>query len=944
MEPQSFLSLLEAPTAAPINYDDFEFFEFSNQDDPLGVDEDQLTMGANFDAGMDPEQNSQFIPAGIEQMMDMAATQVAVSRQEILGGTDSSDEDEEPLARKVIRPAQNQAGFAVFDEMEMYGIGMPKKDKKKGGRKEEDSEEIDELMGQVSHLYASKDHLQAFKILHEVIKLDHKHAPAWKLLAVLHDELGDPAKALQANFIAAHLDVKDAGLWKRLAEISLNNGNITDSIYCFTKAIQADPSDSSSQFQRSMIYADQGHYYKAISGFNAVLELTPYAMDSIQELARIYIQLRESHKAIGLFESAMEADVKEPLSLYVDEDDFDELPPANDGNDPPKRKWRMGYEELLNLLELYIDVGEFEKASDAVETVVGRLEANILEGKIYRILLSSYENVPIEIRVKFGICRLWLEDHENAKSHFDALLQLEVDDYADLFAEVIDAYMKKRMFALAVALLEHVVTSEKLNNASIWSKMADCFQHLGRLEDAVELYKSAIEVEPREYDWQFQLAEIYEALGDPDRAAAIVEKVNELTKEDVLETVRKPRNQRHRKKRESARVQQQFEAPSYGYDGEEYDDDEDAYEPEAEAGGGVQGFLKPKNAERVIREDRAVFLAAERERIAENKEWYSKMLGLEVKLEETVKRADFVRFARKLVVRFQKERHFYPADRAKLYVPRGYRGSEDRTQMYQGLYFSQWFEVFVKCAMALTMDKKDEDAYVTLKSAFDANIFYHNEMLQLQLQLYMIAAATICGNYGRVGDLARQFCYNAPLMNDMYRMYCAVLNGGPDAVLAFASDICAKQFIRQLKTFEVHLAKHPNSEIQKNPILLVLYGHIIFSARSYASALSLAYLHWAMQRRIDNRHERILQAFTFLYQYEEIVGSTPEALYNIGRAFHQLGLNHLAVEYYERVLKTADDGTGLWPVKEAAYNLSLILHSNGSSLYAQAILEKHVSF
>ncbi|KAJ3010314.1 UNVERIFIED_CONTAM: transcription factor TFIIIC subunit tfc4 [Siphonaria sp. JEL0065] len=911
MEAQdSFLDLLNAPptqttttTNDPETFDEFPYFEYSNNfDDSFDADLDDAQLASGLSQDLDPDLNPNWIPKDIGHLMDQATSSLNIdslsTHQQLLSGNsnqyneygdDRDDDGDEAEAEEEGEPfnsldprgkrkgratgastvSTEGIGFNAFDEMELYGVpassqSAGKKGKGKRGKNNKEPSEIDLMMGQVTHLYAKKEYPQAFKLLHEIIRSDHKNAPAWKMWAVLHDELGKPAKALQANFIAAHLDVKDAGLWKRLAEVSQNNGNLTDTIYCYSKAINADPTDTNSWFERSILYADQGLLYKAIHGFNSILQVTPHDMKTIKELARIYIQLRESHKAVRLFEGAIDADLKDPILWDENEEEEDyEMGEGGRaggaGGQGRRPRWRVGYEELLNLLELYIDVGEYDKGVDAVEVVVGRLEMDDSTAVMDSKRVSSYnriqnfENVPIEIRVKFGVCKLWLEDHEVAKSHFDALLELEVDDYSDLFIEVIDTYMKKRMFALAVGILEHIVKNERMNVASVWAKMADCFQHLGRLEDAVELYIAAIEVEPREYDWQLQLAEIYEALGDSNRAAAIVDEVNERTKADVLGSSRKPRSRKRRASQYNQLPQQPqdgpldggstsvtYEAPAYGSD-EEYSDDEGGagYDQEASgsgAAGGPQGFLKPRPNR--IHQDKAVILAAERLAIAENKEWYAKMLSLEAKLNEVVKRADFVRFARKLVIRFQNERQFYPADRAKTYCFRGYRGEEDREVMYQGLTFSQWFEIFVKCAMALTMDKKDEDAYLALKTAYDANVFYHNEPLRLQLRLYMIAAATVCGNYGRVVELARSFCIAKIYDNDSYRFFCAVLNGGPDGVSAFASDICAKHFHRQLNQFHTHLMKHPNSEIHKNPILLSLYGHILFSARSYSSALS----------------------------------------------------------------------------------------------------------
>ena len=76
-------------------------------------------------------------------------------------------------------------------------------------------------MGRANICYVKKNHKEVISLLHDVIKLDFTTAEAWRLLAVVHDELGDPNKAIQANFLSAHLSPDDADLWDNLGDLSL---------------------------------------------------------------------------------------------------------------------------------------------------------------------------------------------------------------------------------------------------------------------------------------------------------------------------------------------------------------------------------------------------------------------------------------------------------------------------------------------------------------------------------------------------------------------------------------------------------------------------------------------------------------------------------------------------------------------------------------------------
>ena len=107
---------------------------------------------------------------------------------------------------------------------------------------------------------------------------------------------------------------------------------------------------------------------------------------------------------------------------------------------------------------------------------------------------------------------------------------------------------------------------------------------------------------------------------------------------------------------------------------------------------------------------------------------------------------------------------------------------------------------------------------------------------------------------------------------------------------------------------------------------------------------------------MDNRNHTIVQGISTLSRYAEIRGASSEVEYNFGRAFHQLGtlwrsleladtdrvgLLHLAVPRYQRVLELAKDnkdaGRGFDMAREAAYNLGLIYPTSGSPHLAREL-------
>jgi len=78
-------------------------------------------------------------------------------------------------------------------------------------------------------------------------------------------------------------------------------------------------------------------------------------------------------------------------------------------------------------------------------------------------------------------------------------------------------------------------------------------------------------------------------------------------------------------------------------------------------------------------------------------------------------------------------------------------------------------------------------------------------------------------------------------------------------------------------------------------------------------SLALAYLHYALKRQSSNRHHLLVQGFSFLFAYydfrkvSQIPSERQEGEFNVARAYHMLGLTHLAIPFYERVLRISEE-------------------------------------
>ncbi|WVQ98069.1 hypothetical protein IAU59_005191 [Kwoniella sp. CBS 9459] len=157
----------------------------------------------------------------------------------------------------------------------------------------------------------------------------------------------------------------------------------------------------------------------------------------------------------------------------------------------------------------------------------------------------------------------------------------------------------------------------------------------------------------------------------------------------------------------------------------------------------------------------------------------------------------------------------------------------------------------------------------------------------------------------------------------------------------------------------------PDLPTKGSPYLNVLHAEMLLSSKSYQTALfylfrafeidqynpficfliAQAFFGRATNRQSDNRNYQIAQGLAFLTRYRKLSAQDPESLetveYNYARSFHGLGVPHLAVEHYERVLSSverrmdaSDDPEAIRDSSlayEAAHNLMLLYATAGNN-------------
>ncbi|KXG53519.1 Tetratricopeptide-like helical [Penicillium griseofulvum] len=277
---------------------------------------------------------------------------------------------------------------------------------------------------------------------------------------------------------------------------------------------------------------------------------------------------------------------------------------------------------------------------------------------------------------------------------------------------------------------------------------------------------------------------------------------------------------------------------------------------------------------------------------------------------------------------------------------------------YHGIPFDEWLDIFLQYALLVAEQGEPEEAYETLDSAALASIWLHSKPKSRLIHVCWFTCALHARDEETLANEARWFIKEYQFVTDTYRLFSMLghLCGDPHRSL-FHSSGNMKFMLRQVKAIDFTVPQDTPRPIRQSvwkeratlstrdeagePItakeldiaLLVLYGHMLYSGNSFYPALNyffrayalddqnpavllsigLSFIHHSLKRQSENRHYLIMQGLSFMHEYRlvrekpgTLLAEKQEMEFNFARVYHSLGLAHLAVEGYDRVLKLGE--------------------------------------
>lgn len=832
--------------------------------------------------------------------------------------------------------------------------------------------ELANVLGEANMLYASHQYDEAITLLKDFIKKAPTIPDPYHTLGMIYEDRQDRIKALQFFLIACTLTPQDAELWKRVGRIAKDEKNFDQALFCFKKASSADPKDKEALFSYAELCREQGDNRRAAEVFKKLTVLIPNDLSLWIQIAEAYHCNEQEDEAVD----ALKMCIEKAATL-----------------DPTRNVHSSKYElNAVNMLaDLYITLKKYREAIG----VIHQLHARYASAQDPEQVEGDPGGLPLDIAVKYGICHLFERDFATAESMFTHLFAQDVEVFGDLYLDVADAYIALGdQDREAAEILQQLLGREEFPVEQIWIKYAACHDRLGLYDVAVEYYEKALAHQRASPDLVVDPELMLQAMQATRKKNSPLEGIT-LLKKYLPETMQPPirpywiNTSRKGKDAEQtdeddkqngekslegkAEVDSDVEEQEEEADDEDDDEDRTRMEMAHDPSLSVDAMENGVRLRLLIEWGQLKKMAGEAEVLCQ--------VGIPIiltSLSQTSFRLsgrvrnpladpqDVISESEAQSMGFQVLKSEYLVDITDARQRESFMGIVMRVAQQivisRALGEQRYYNLVIDVAQTLTELGKYVAAIELLTDVNTSdkiskpNLRFELRFLALVIALefkenrmaYECARLNIIEDPHNLGywNLFARVIAITGVYSWHQKFLAKLLRDDPDSypAILLAGHQSSAWDIASLTVGELTLAhqKHPN-----DPLTLFCIG--------------LAFLSASMQRTINDRQHTVAKAFAFLQQYERTRVAAPseiskdyreiEAWYNIGRAHQQLGLFHLAIPMYERVLrffeKSKEEGREVPKeyllCRETAYNLSLIYKQSGANDLARYLIAKYLT-
>ncbi|KAJ8759416.1 hypothetical protein K2173_006937 [Erythroxylum novogranatense] len=876
-------------------------------------DEEENDNEGEEDEGKHPLKSDEVDVSGVqlyEQFNHLEYQALADKKRKALSDTNL----EEPGKRA----RQDNISGASFDEiMEAMNYGIRRKShqsKKRGrrkGSKNKHSPEITRMLGDavVHHVHGRYE--ESISVLKEVVRLAPQVHEAYHTLGLVHKALGNTGKAMGFYAIAARLKPKDSSLWRVLYTWHLEQGDLARASMCLSKAIRADPNDIDLRYSHASLYIELGDYQRAAELFDQIVKICPQDGKALKAAAELYFHTGQIERGLNILEDYIK---DHPMEVDL---------------------------TVLDLqASLFMEINAYNNALQHIEHAC--------------LVFYSGEELPLQLKIKAGICHIHLGNLEKAEILLGGLQLEAVSSYSDLITEVADAYMSLKCCHSALKyyhMLKPHVGDKKVGY--IQSRIAECYLSLEEREKAIMFFYKALDGLEDSVGTRLTLASMMLEDAKEEEAISLLSPPENLGPVDSGCENQKPWWLDGKIKLKLCYI---YRAKGM------LEDFVNTTFPL------VRESLFVKTIRPKVKKRLTLSVLRKRTKILDIGDGVDVFGGVR----PLASRSDLSKAARARKLLQKKEEQKAAAKAAGI----DFHSDESDDDCWQEvirlpplpnfLENEEHHVLIIDLCKALQSLRKYWEALeiISLTRRLANDKLPAEKLDELQSLVNQISYNITDPKYGF--DCVRSIVVQHPYSFSAWNCYYRIMSR------------LGKSYSKHAKFLRYMRAKHSESAPP-----LVISGHQFTmgshhqdAAREYLEAYKLlpesplinlcvgtALINLALGFRLQNKHQCVAQGLAFLYNNLRLTANSQEALYNIARAYHHVGLVSMAVSYYQKVLATCekdypvpkllDESTNptenLKPGycdlrKEAAHNLHLIYKKSGALDLARQVLKDHCSF
>uniref|UniRef100_A0A1I7ZQD1 TPR_REGION domain-containing protein n=1 Tax=Steinernema glaseri TaxID=37863 RepID=A0A1I7ZQD1_9BILA len=770
------------------------------------------------------------------------------------------------------------------------------------------------LIGQALITYANGNAADAVKMLLEVIRQNPRNPEAYLQASQMFSEMGKLLEGLQYGLLGAHLSSKTpASNWGHLGDLAVRLDRTEEAAACFNRAIQRDPTNWAYYEKRINVLDKLGFTSLAMSTrLMAANSVDPrvsnvdfrWFEELIKSVAEFYIAVNNEGKAIA----ALEAFVirSHQFGLYSVEQHHLLL-----GLWMKQEK----YEEVAkSIFALCTGIEPFNNdGTPSMEVCWSNTSFHIEGWNPFHVDRYKIDpSVPTLIVANLAICLIHVRRSQSVESLVEHLVKRHISpDDESAYLDIARAYAATNQFQLCHLYVQILNQLDLfVDNPETWYLTGVTYQAKNMMNDATNFYERVLSMHPQHVDARINLSNIQESLGQSDKA------LETLQGHDLDLCTRLP--------------------------------DERILIRQAEILYEKKDWCQYVRCLRMLLTPH--FYKTHLGKVVVRSRKKSQKLGLDNVLRNAaivaLRGTAWEQFVKRLgAVAFREERNLDDLNGTQLH--------DYAFRLMEVLHDQKRYQdMLCVCCYAFLQTKinSTKDTFLNLlffsavradnwTLAFEYIRWFHQNALVFSSTMGKDRAQHFTRIYNAMNFV---FCHSQNVSYHRYIMRALVRTPGNHAL----------QMISGNNSLITGSYRHALGEYMKvwdcgsnrnDPMLSMLIG--------------LTFIHISCKKDISSRHMLALRGFAFMRQYEKLRGPCQEALYNIGRMFHQMGMTFMAVHFYEKLLEDSqapkvwviDEATGTRraEVKEeydlkplAAHNLALIYERYGNIGKARAVLEK----